>query len=724
MNLENIPASQDMMSGEVSSETFDKLFPFPPDWWKCLRLTGSICGEYSSQQLFGRGLVLRVDIEPRSNSPSMNRISGDFYKTYLSFVTPGKPPKISTIYQESWIVDSPSIKWTRCAVGITGKVRFWKGTHPATEIQVSIPWNSGKIGPAEVTFLPSGGNKEQYTCSLTSDCFRSMNLEVDVCKSVNSDPILPSYDTYAHSVRPVDLKRRTLDIENAYWEAGVKVDIRGSERTIIDDSDSKFDRWSPAELHDAMEQHFSQYPRKWPNWEMWGLLAGLFENDGTAGIMFDAGASYGGAGQPPDRQGFAVFRKHSWFDKLVAGTPAGDEQADAMRQYLYCWIHEAGHAFNLLHSWNKNRSCALSWMNYPWMYDQNQQCLGTFWSKFMMRFDDEELIHIRHGDLLSVVMGGDPWASGGHFEMSSSVMAPTIGEMPLELLIRSKIYFDLMEPVVIELRLRNLMDIPITIEEKLKPEFGNTTLFIHRPDGKIVEFNPIFCQLNSPTIKALDVSDSCVEGADRYSDTIFFNYGKGGFYFDTPGEYMLRAFYNANGLLIPSNVQKIRIGSPTSRNSDILATEFFTYPVGMSLYLHGSRSPFLSEGMDFLTCLAETSPDTMLGAKVGSRIAPSIGRPFFRIIGNTLTMTHNAEPKKALQMTEPAVELYRSLKGTEAKLTNISYNKLIRGRANFLTRLGQKTKAKEEVSVLKDDLSKRGVNEVVLNEIDALEKTL
>ena len=58
--------------------------------------------------------------------------------------------------------------------------------------------------------------------------------------------------------------------------------------------------------------------------------------------MFDAGASYGGAGQPPDRQGFAVFRKHSWFDKLVTGTPASDEQADAMRQYLYCWIHGCG----------------------------------------------------------------------------------------------------------------------------------------------------------------------------------------------------------------------------------------------------------------------------------------------------------------------------------------------------------------------------------------------
>lgn len=722
MNLENIPANQNTMSDELSSESSR---PFPPDF-RCIRLIGSITGEYASKNIIGRNLVLRVDIEPRSNSPSMNRISGDFYMTYLSSFAPGKPPKIYTVYEKSWIVDSPSLNWTRCSVGITGKVRFWKGTHPITDIQINIPWLYGKIGPAEVTFLPLDGTKEQYTCSFTSDCFRSMNLEVDVCKSVNAEPILPIYDTYTHSDRPVELTKRTLDIEKAYWEAGVKVVIDSSERTIIDDSDPKFDRWSPAELHDAMEQHFSQYPRKWPQWKMWGALVGLYDDgdNGTAGIMFDAGTAYGGAGRPPDRQGFAIFRNHSWFNKLVPDTPTNLDQVEALRTYLYCWIHEAGHAFNLLHSWNKNRPCSLSWMNYPHYYKPRFNCPGEFWSQFMMRFDDEELIHIRHGDLSSVIMGGDPWASGGHFEMTSSVMAPIIGELPLELLIRSKKYFDLLEPVVIELRLRNLIDVPIPIEEKLKPEYGNTLLFIQRPDGKIVEFNPIFCQLAKPSIRILNAPGCGIEGDDRYSDTIFFSYGKGGFYFDMPGEYTIRAFYNADGLLIPSNVQNIRIGSPISRDYDITASEFFTYPVGMSLYLHGSQSPFLSEGMDLLTCLAETSPDTMLGAKVGSRIAPSIGRPFFRIIGNTLTMTHDAEPRKALQMTEPAVELYRSLKGTEAKLTNISYNKLIRGRANFLTRLGQKTKAKEEVSVLKDDLSERGVNEVVLNEIDALEKTL
>ena len=26
-----------------------------------------------------------------------------------------------------------------------------------------------------------------------------------------------------------------------------------------------------------------------------------------------------------------------------------------MRKYLYVWVHEAGHAWNLLHSWDKAR---------------------------------------------------------------------------------------------------------------------------------------------------------------------------------------------------------------------------------------------------------------------------------------------------------------------------------------------------------------------------------
>jgi len=119
-----------------------------------------------------------------------------------------------------------------------------------------------------------------------------------------------------------------------------------------------------------METYFSRINGAWPNWQVWGLLAGQFDDPGTIGIMFDAGAVYGGAGEPPDRQGFALFRNHPVFNDLPAnGVPANDAEAEAMRHYLYTWIHEAGHAFNFLHSWNKGRPDSLSWMNYDWRYD-------------------------------------------------------------------------------------------------------------------------------------------------------------------------------------------------------------------------------------------------------------------------------------------------------------------------------------------------------------------
>jgi hypothetical protein len=148
---------------------------------------------------------------------------------------------------------------------------------------------------------------------------------------------------------------------------------------------------------------------------MWGLMAGLFEDAGVGGVMFDAASQFGGAGKAPERQGFAVFRNHPWFDSLVPGTPQNQAQAQAMRHFLYTWVHEAGHAFNFLHSWNKRRPDSLSWMNYDWRYDSRNGA-DTFWNRFPFRFDDDELIHLRHGNRAAVIMGGDPWSSGGHLE--------------------------------------------------------------------------------------------------------------------------------------------------------------------------------------------------------------------------------------------------------------------------------------------------------------------
>jgi hypothetical protein len=365
-------------------------------------------------------------------------------------------------------------------------------------------------------------------------------------------------------------------------------------------------------------------------------------------------------------------------------------------------------------------------MNYDWKYDQrNGQ--DSFYSNFLFEFDDPELRHIRHGDLLSVIMGGDSWASGDHLEAPAEGRAQGNDDASMELVLRSKGYFDLMEPVIVELSVRNRSDVPVPINTLLKPEFGSTAIFIQCPNGKTVEYEPISCKMAAADIKTLAPATEPSEGQDRYNDTIFISYGRSGFYFDQPGEYLVRAIYRgraSGGVLIPSNVARIRIGNQPSTIDERGAYEFFTYPTGMSLYLHGSFSPALADGMQTLETLAKEQSETLLGAKIASRIAPNIARPFFRIKDKKLTQIHPGDPQKALKLTDPAVKVFRKLKGEDAKALNISYHKLVRGRIQLLTTVGQTDKAKQEAVDLLRDLSKRGVKKTVLSDIKTFEENL
>ena len=369
--------------GEVAAlaGTAASPFPFPLDWWRCLRrgpVSGRYEGEMTAPTPARQMLELRVDIDPRyANSPVLDRVSADLYEVQR-FSLPGRPPLVSRIYRESWIIDAPTATWSRCSVRITGTVRYWRGAHPRTTAVIDIPWGTfTPAGPATVTLSPAGGGAFSFSCTRRSDAFRELNLEIDVASSVNVDPVVPAYDTHLHPDRPPNLPRRVLTIDEAYREAGVAVSIR-TDRTIIDDSAPQFARWSPAELHDAMETHFSEIAGTWPRWDMWGLMCGEFDNPLVGGVMFDAAAAFGGSGEPPERQGFAVFRRHSWFDNLAAGAPTTTAQAEALRKWLYVWVHEAGHAFNFLHSWDKNRPDSLSWMNYDWRYDSRNGA-NSFW---------------------------------------------------------------------------------------------------------------------------------------------------------------------------------------------------------------------------------------------------------------------------------------------------------------------------------------------------------
>jgi hypothetical protein len=658
-------------------------------------------------------LDLRVDIDPRhANSPVMDRISGDFYTVFRQ-VWPNRPPFSWQIYRESWIVDAPAVAWSRCEVVITGRVRFYTGSHPATTVRVRIPWRAfATVGPAEVTFTESGGSTSSYSCPRRSDCFRSVTMEADVAQSVNVAPLLPSYDTHAHATRPPGLPQRTLTFEEAYDEAGICVNVAPTH-TVIDDSDPAFTTWSDSELHDALETHFSFFGTT-PTWHVWGAMVGTHDEATTAGIMFDYGTVYGGPGRLPERQGFAIFRGHPVFNNLPPAAPTTPAEAEALRYFLYVWVHEAGHAFNFLHSWDKGRPDALSWMNYP-------QYVTDYWSDFEFRFDDEELIHLRHGNRSEVIFGGDPWSTGGHLEVPVGAMAQMEGNAPLELLVRSKDYFEYLEPVAVELRLRNLSpDLPIGVDARLNPDYGRTTIYVRAPDGRIRQFTPIIQKEGTEKLLLLAPVGSDVSGADRYSESVMIAFDKFGFLFEEPGEYLIRAAYQPSAdMQILSPMHRVRVGRPVSREEDRLAQDVFSHEVGMSLYLGGSQSPFLRKGMDQLEDLAQRYPASPVGARAAIVVANSIAKPFFRIddpVTPVLTQVHEADPGRALAMTSPALEQFKE---TDDPALNLAYHQLVRSRVGYLLDQGQAKDAKRELTSLQGDLEKRGVNESVLNDIKA-----
>ena len=705
---------------------FDRLIDSDPirleDYWRCLRFT-PVSGTYQglkTEPSSGKyHLDLRVDIDPRhANSPVLDRVSGDLFQAY-AFEIWGR--KYSwKVYRESWVVDEPKVTWSRCSVKITGKVRYYKGRHLNTGVEIKIPWRNFSVGPAEVKFSTLLGSYSRYSCKKTSKAFRDVTLEVDVCASVNNPPILPVYDTHSHPDRPAGLPRRTLTIEEAYMEAGVDITM-SPNRTIIDDSADMFNTWSNAELHDAMEIYFSAYPGGWPKWNMWGLLAGSHDSSGMAGIMFDYGAGYsGGPGEAPERQGFAIFKNHSWLNDLVA-IPATNDQFAAMRKYLYLYVHEMGHAFNFVHSWNKSRPDALSWMNYEDRWD-NRNYPETFWENFWFEFDEPELIHLRHGDRSSVIMGGDPWATGMHLESPELGMTSLEGDCPVEVFLRSKEFFEFMEPVNLEIRIRNTSEVSLKMDTQLSPEYGGVIVNVRGPDGRTHTYDPVMCKIATPELKVIKPHGEGDPGEDRHSQSVPISYGAYGHIFKTPGDYLVKALYQGAGnVLIPSNVHRIRIGNPLTVQADRFAKDYFTYKAGMALYLRGSSSPFLKEGMDTLEKMASVYEESPVGANISMLLAENLTRPFYRLKDRKMMEFREADPKAAIALLDRAS---KQQDRDDSTFPNLSYHELSRAKARMMASIGQKTRAKKELGDLVAYLRDRNVNKAVLDEIDSFAEKL
>ena len=199
-------------------------------------LSGKYEGEFNQSNSGSILAEIRIDIDSRDeNSPVLNKISGDFYDIFR--VNQGGQIQEIRNYRESWIVDQPSIKWYKGQVRISGDINYYLSGRTPTKIHLTIVWRWGRIVSARCRTVEADTNHTVFSITKKSNSFRKAIFEIDVCESVNNEPILPSFDTHSNPNRPHSLSQRTLDIERRYFEAGIDVTIN-PQRTIIDDSAS------------------------------------------------------------------------------------------------------------------------------------------------------------------------------------------------------------------------------------------------------------------------------------------------------------------------------------------------------------------------------------------------------------------------------------------------------------------------------------------------------
>ncbi len=641
-------------------------------------------------------LELRVDVGgPRA----MNRVSGDFFE-----ISGG-----TTAYAGSFVVDAPTVSAVPGVMRIEGAGRFTFSA-AAPRIRVKIPRRPPPAprGDATVEFLTAtGAVAATYLCRFASPFFRSVRFEQD---SVRGAVPFVSYDT-GSLPQPPSSPARVLTVAEAFAEAGIELQVAGTAN-VIDTSGAGADAvWSEAELHASMVSHFSLWADA-PHWQVWLLVATAHE-EGARGIMFDAAGAF-------QRQGCAVF-----YDAIKG------EDAANQRAQLRTYVHELGHAFNLLHSWQKNLANPprplgpngglgdLSWMNYAWKYQPVPPAPGgeaAYWSGFPFQFTDSELLHLRHGFYRDVVMGGKAFGTGAADVDPAMFDEPVLDESGLALELRSKGTFAYGEPVVVELKLSTTDLRGRTTHSYLHPKSDFVSVAIRQPSGRTVTYRPML-------VRCLDESLTVRLDADKPAvyQSAYIGYGRDGFYFEQPGRYELVAQYVANdGSRVVSAVHPITVRSPISAPDERVAELLMGDEQGQLFYLLGSDSDALKSGNEALDVLLDEHGDHPLA--VYPRLVKGINaeRDFKDVRADRSLHVRPARPQESIELLSSVVDASTDEEGVD----NITLNTVMRRLAWAEAKAGNPERGAEVMDRMVDVFSNKALNRNVLRGVrEQAEKT-
>jgi hypothetical protein len=336
-----------------------------------------------------------------------------------------------------------------------------------------------------------------------------------------------------------------------------------------------------------------------------------------------------------------LFPRHGtvmFFDELRLHAAGGDAKRAAAlpdddprlaRETLYTAVHELGHAFNLLHSFQKGwfggsdvapRPDSASWMNYPHLYPwgrmREPDQPDRFWRDFRFTFDRAELEHLRHHERDEVMMGADPFGALGD-------LVPGVVR-GLDARVECGAAFDLGEPFPLALVLTNRTARRRAVTLPADP-LDVIDVVVRRPDGGWRRFEPLVTRLETRAAARRILLEP---GASHRVRVVPF-YGRHGFTFDRPGTWLVRASLRLPGRApIAAPPTALLVRTPGRELERLLETRLFGDEQGHFLTFAGGDH--LARGRRALEELAATPAFARSGAAVPVRaaLAASLARPF------------------------------------------------------------------------------------------------
>ncbi|MGH8929963.1 MAG: hypothetical protein ACRDZO_04835 [Egibacteraceae bacterium] len=490
---------------------------------------------------------------------------------------------IGQVTRDEWVADARELD-------VTGFSLDWPGASAAFErLRLRVRRHEGRVVAEGVLERLSGtGESVSFVAQRRSQWFRKVEIDVDV---EDGAPPLEPYATDSHPDRPTRLAPRKLTFEAAFAEAGIRLTRLAQDRDVVDTSQAGEDHaWNSIELHDSMERHWEAFGNR-PQWKAWLFFAVKAERKRLGGLMFDANLDERGG---IDRQGVAVFTGCEYFFSPHGGYVEMNPPsiAAAQRELLFTTVHELGHVFNLPHAFEPRsrrrwdpppwmrpgrRRQALTWMNYPnnAMPDQGANA-SWFYQRFTFSFTRQELLFLRHAPDRDVQMGGPPRARG-HERAGSAGR-----DRRLELAVRARKWqFELGEPVVVELRLRNVGSEPVPVYANLNPSDGLVEVVITGPERIRQRYIPLVSTRIAWEQRRLE------PGGNPLYAAVDLTVGRSGFPFKRPGRYRISMRYTNLDGSVATAAMNLAVRAPSPEAAAV--QELFDARVGRVLYVGGTR---------------------------------------------------------------------------------------------------------------------------------------